>query len=68
MKDRIITTENLKPGDTFRLFRELYHFVGTVQGDEVIYICWHWNKYKRRRVYTARPEWAFKIDLEYAKK
>lgn len=63
-----ISVENLKPGDSFKLFGERYHFVGAVQDDEIVYVCWIWNEYKRRRVYVAFPDWQFRMRLEYAKK
>lgn len=68
MKDKKLTLDNIRAGDTFKLFGKKCHFVGTIQdGEEIIYVYWEWNKYKHRRIYTAIPKWAFEIDLEYSK-
>ena len=67
MKGKRYTLATIQPGDTFHLFRDKCHFVGTLKdGQETLYTYWRWNRYSRLRVYVTQPAWAFEIDLAYA--
>ena len=63
------TLRHIKPGEIFYLFREKIHYVGVIDtGDEPVHVYWVWNKWKRRRAYTAKPHWMFELDWEYMRK
>ena len=57
----------IRPGEVFYRFgSQKIHFVGAVQGlDEKVYIFWEYNKYKRRRFYSALAEWELEIEWKY---
>jgi hypothetical protein len=57
----------IRPGEVFYLYgSQKIHFVGAVQGlDEKVYIFWEYNKYKKRRLYSAFVEWELEILWEY---
>lgn len=57
--------EELRYGDLFRLHGRLCHFVGTLMdGDEVLYTYWYWNRYSRQRIYRTLPGWSLDIDFD----
>ena len=59
----------MNPGETFYLYGRKNHYVGVVTtGDEPVHVYWVWNKYKRRRAYTAEPQWMFEITWEFMSK
>lgn len=56
----------IRPGETFYLFREKMHYVGVITtGDEPVHVFWIWNKWKHRRYYKAEPQWLFELDWKY---
>lgn len=66
MEDKKLTLDNIRIGDSFKLFGKVCHFVGVIQDEEeTIYVYWTWNQHKRKRVYVAVSKWEFEIDLEY---
>ncbi len=64
----MITIDYFKPGKSFYIHGQKYHFVGVTGYDETVVVYWRWNKWKKIRTYIVEPMWAFEITMEYITK